>query len=205
MNVPRIRTILFASGALLFAPAARAAVDAFIWFDSIQGESKDPQHQNWIEVESYQLQEVNRQASIGSATSGAGAGRVSLSSLTVSKLYDKSSPLLSKAYASGKHFQTVIIEMRKAGGTQHEYLKITLQSVMISSYQLAGGGAGGSGNPAATETLTFNFGAMKMEYTGQTKATEASHLTAAQAPGAIQLAPTATPTPARRAAPPVTR
>ena len=172
--------------ALAFAPAARAAVDAFIWFENIKGESQDSKHPGWIEVESFQLQDANRQASAASAAGGRLEGKVNLSEFSVKKVVDKASPALFNACATGKHFPNVVIEMRKAGGTQQEYLKITLQNVLISSYQVSGRGG------APTETISMSFGAVKWEYTPQTKGNTGA-AAVALAPGALKVAPTPTP------------
>ncbi len=199
MRSSRLRAALILTAAFTLAPAAHAAVDAFITFEdgSIQGESRDPQHSGWIEVESFQLQELARQVSAPGAAGGGGVGKVHFRELTVTKRYDKSSPLLFVACASGKHYPKVLIEMRKAGGAPQEYLKITLTNTLISSIQLTGGGA------PPTETIKFNFGATEVEYTPQTKGNNAGAM--AVAPATLKVLPTATPTPAGRAQAPAAR
>ena len=184
MRARRLLAAVSALAALAVAPAAYAAVDAFIWFEdgSIKGESRDPQHQNWIEVESFQLQEVNRQA----ASYSGGQYKPQFSDVTVKRVVDKVSPALFKAYSSGKHYGKVAIEMRKAGGGPQDYLKITLEDVFLASYQVSGGGA------QATETIKLKFIRSKMEYTGPTKPATTAHIAA---PAASNLAPAATPTP----------
>ena len=154
--------------ALAVAPAARAAVDAFIWFENsdIKGESHDAKHPGWIEVSSFQLQqlrnEVSNSTSIGRATGGAGAGKVSFHEFQITKKVDKASPKLFEAATKGKHIPNVTIEMRKAGGDQQEYLVIKLQDVFISSYR-----AGGARGEGPEESMTLVFGAVKWEYTPQ--------------------------------------
>jgi type VI secretion system secreted protein Hcp len=189
MNAPRIRAILLASGALILAPAARGAVDAFIWFDTIKGESKDPQHLNWIEVESFELQQLNN-STIGSATTGAGAGKIQFSEFTIKKTVDNSSPALFQAFSAHAHFPKVIVEMRKAGGSPQEYLKLTLEVVFLSSYSVD------TKRGQATETAKLAFGRMKMESVHPPKPVTAPLV--AVAPGALKAGPTATPTPAGR-------
>jgi type VI secretion system secreted protein Hcp len=146
---------LLLTGALVLAPAARAAVDAFIWFEdqSIRGESNDPKHLKWIEIESFQIDQFRQAAStIGSATGGAGAGKVKFNEFVIRKPTDAASVSLRQASASGKHFSRVLLSMRKAGGSP-EYYEYKLENVMISSYQL--GGPDTSGKP--TETMRLNF------------------------------------------------
>jgi type VI secretion system secreted protein Hcp len=155
MKTSQISAALLLTGALALAPAARAAVDAFIWFEdqSIRGESNDPKHLKWIEIESFQIDQFRQAAStIGSATGGAGAGKVKFNEFTIKKTTDAASASLRQASTSGKHFPKVLLSMRKAGGSA-EYLEYKLENVMISSYQL--GGPDTSGKP--TETMTLNF------------------------------------------------
>lgn len=87
-----------------------------------------------------------------------GGGKVSIKEFTITRKLDKSSPMLFKACASGKHFPKVTIVARKTGGKQ--YLKITLSDVLISSYQ--SGGHGGQETPS--ESITLNYTKQQVEY-----------------------------------------
>ncbi len=187
--------LVLATG-LALAPPASAAVDAFLHLDGIEGESTDLKHKGWIEVSSFQLEQVRSAATtIGSATGGAGAGKasegkVSVHDISITKRVDKSTPSLFQHCANGKHIPNGQISMRKAGGTQQEYFVIKLTDIIVSSYRTVGGGAGGAGG---TETFTLNAGNATVEYTGApTSPDRSAHL----APGAVALAAsTPTPTP----------
>jgi type VI protein secretion system component Hcp len=85
--------------------------------------------------------------------SGGGAGKVRFSQLQITKVLDKSSPLLSQACASGHHYSAGTVVFRKAG--KGPALVYTLKSVIISSYQVGPGGGGGS---TPQDTLTLSFG-----------------------------------------------
>ncbi|HZZ36881.1 MAG TPA: type VI secretion system tube protein Hcp [Caulobacteraceae bacterium] len=146
--------------AIVAAPgAALAAVDAFIWFDTIPGESKDPGHQNWIELESWSFG-ASQPGSMASATGGAGAGKVSVHDIHVTKHMDKASPLLQQAAATGRHFPKVLLAVRKAGGQQQPYMTYTLENVFISGISAGGGGGG-----APTESISMNFTKIEMRNT----------------------------------------
>jgi len=161
--------VLFGGGT---APV-RAAVDSFLRFDGVPGESKDAAHMNWIEITSVSAGDLNgdakadreasqastsalmvrkaggdpKSANIGSQSTGAGAGKVSMTHdsatgqasgkrqhkpLVIMKVMDKSSPMLSQACASGKHFSSAELDIRG----QH-YM---LHDVMITSVQKSGSG-----------------------------------------------------------------
>jgi type VI secretion system secreted protein Hcp len=59
---------------------------------------------------------VENPTTIGSATGGAGAGKVTFSELTIKKTTDSASPVFFKNLVSGNHYKQVTLTMRKAGG-----------------------------------------------------------------------------------------
>src|SRR2546423_9122241 len=84
----------------LMALQDRAAVDAFIWFDSeaptaaITGTSQDAVFkgsQGWFEIKDFSFG-VENPTTIGSATGGAGAGKIKFNEFTIKKTTDVSSP-----------------------------------------------------------------------------------------------------------------
>ncbi|HEX5147076.1 MAG TPA: type VI secretion system tube protein Hcp [Conexibacter sp.] len=124
----------------------------FLKLDGIRGESTEKDHKGEIEIESFQLSATNA-SSGGGAGSGRGAGKT-ISSFTITKKLDKSSPALFQAAGSGKTIKLadVTFAHRKAGRGQQEYLQFKFDQVLVSSIQQ---GNGGGGKP--TEQVTFNF------------------------------------------------
>src|SRR5438132_14152659 len=59
---------------------------------------------------------VENPTTIGSATGGAGAGKIKFNEFTIKKTTDRASSDFFKNCCAGAHYKTVIIEMRKAGG-----------------------------------------------------------------------------------------
>lgn len=59
---------------------------------------------------------VENPTTIGSATGGAGAGKIKFNEFTIKKTTDAASPVFFKNCASGHHYDKVTISMRKAGG-----------------------------------------------------------------------------------------
>jgi type VI protein secretion system component Hcp len=108
------------------------------------------------EAMTFNIAELNFATGAHGPGGGGGAGKVAVHDISITKKIDKSSPLLFKACANGKHFPTVVLTMRKAGKGQETYLTITLTNVLISSYQ-TGGHA-----DQPTESLSLNF--TKIEY-----------------------------------------
>jgi type VI secretion system secreted protein Hcp len=138
------------------------AVDMFIKIGSLDGESKDSKHKNEIDVLAWSWGMSNSgSAHVGG---GAGAGKVSVQDLSLTKWIDKSSPDLMLACCNGKHFDTAMLTVRKAGEQPLEYLKIQLIEVMITSVSTGGSG----GEDRLTENVTLNFAKVKLSYEEQT-------------------------------------
>jgi type VI secretion system secreted protein Hcp len=139
------------------------AVDAFLKIGSLEGESRDSAKGNWIDVLGWSWGMANS----GSAHTGggAGAGKVNVQDLSITKWIDKASCDLMLACCNGKHFNEAELIVRKAGEKPLEYLKINMTEVMITS--VATGGSGG--DDRLTENLTLNFAKVKVAYEEQTK------------------------------------
>lgn len=114
-----------------------AIVDYFLKIDGIPGESKDDKHKGEVEVHGFAFGSSNTGSS--AMGGGAGAGKVQLHELSVSKYIDKSTPKLMEACTTGKHIPSVILSCRKQGGSQQEYMKVTLSDVLISQVSIQGG------------------------------------------------------------------
>jgi type VI secretion system secreted protein Hcp len=129
------------------------AVDYFLKIDGIQGESADDKHKNDIELQSWSWGAQN--VGTFAAGGGGGAGKVNVGDFVVMKYIDKASPKLIEACTTGKHISSATLYCRKAGGTQQEYLKITLTDVLVSNYETHGAMAGRrQHSPASTRTMT---------------------------------------------------
>ena len=137
------------------------ASDNFLQIDGIKGESTDDKHKDWIEVLSFNwgVAQMASAAAV-SATSSSAGERADFQDLSITKLMDKSSPMLMKNCAEGKPVKEVILELCRATGSKVPYMEIKLQQVIISSVSTGGGGGG-----EATESVTFNYGKITETYT----------------------------------------
>ena len=144
-------------------PGPVAAVDMYIKFDGVDGESKDDKHDKWIDVLSMQWNNVSNRSIAARPRRdvrprrGDRAGDAEIKSLTLTKYYDAASVSLMKACAEGKHIPRVLVELTPSEGEPVNYLKVELENVYVSSYNLSGG----SGS-VPTESVTLNFA--KFEY-----------------------------------------
>lgn len=96
--------------------------------------------------------------------SGGGASAVKVRDLEVVKFVDKASPNLFAACAKGTHYSTALLTVRKAGGGQQDYLKIHMETVIISSYDV---GQEIDSNEKIKETIKINCARIKIEYAPQ--------------------------------------
>jgi len=139
-----------------------ALIDYFLKIAGVDGESADDRHKGEIELESFSWGET--QSGSVAPGGGAGAGRVTAQDFQVVKRVDKSSPMLMISCATGQHFKSAVLTARKAGGSQQDYFKITMEDVLISSYQ-AGGSAHSDVLPV--DQVSFNFSKLEMSYKEQ--------------------------------------
>lgn len=141
------------------------AVDNFLKIEGIKGESTDDKHKDWIEILSYSWG-VSQMASAAASTSGGGTSqRADFQDFSIVKTLDSSSPLLFKACAKGDHLKEVKLELCRAGGDKLTYMEYKMENVIISSLSTGGGGGG-----EATESVTFNYGKINLNYIKQARA-----------------------------------
>jgi len=139
------------------------ASDMFIKIDDIKGESADSKHAGEIDVLSWSWGLT--QTGTAQLGTGGGAGKVHVNDLTFTKYVDKASPILLKQCCSGKHMSAAALVVRKAGGTPLEYLKITMEDLLVAAVSHGGSG----GDDRLTENVTLNFARVKLEYVPQKK------------------------------------
>jgi type VI secretion system secreted protein Hcp len=137
------------------------AVDMFLKLDGIKGESQDNKHKDEIDVLSWSWGGV--QSAINRSGGGGGSGKVNFNDLQITKYVDASSPLLIGAMAKGDHIKEALLTIRKAGGDQQEYIKMTMKQCLVSSIQ---SGASG-GEDRLTENISLNFAEFVYNYAPQ--------------------------------------
>jgi type VI secretion system secreted protein Hcp len=141
----------------------QAAVDMFLVLGDIKGESTDKKYPDSIDVLAWSWGMANLGATV--LGGGAGAGKISVQDLSLTKYVDKSSPTLMLFCANGRYIPQATLIVRKAGDTPRDYLVITLTQVMVTS--VSTGGAGGEDR--LIESVSLNFAQFKVEYTPQNK------------------------------------
>jgi type VI secretion system secreted protein Hcp len=139
------------------------AFDAFLKLDGVTGESTDDKNKGQIEIYSFSWGASNP-VTIGSQSTGSGAGKVSFASFSITKKLDSSSPTLLKNCCIGDHFKTGSLTLRKAGGDQLAYLEYDFTEIYIDSYQV-NGSSGGDDTPS--ESISMTAASVVMKYSAQ--------------------------------------
>lgn len=135
------------------------AAEYFLKIDTIEGESDKKGFEKQIEIQSFSWGES--QSGSSDTGSGGGTGKVSMGDFSFVTSLNKASPKLFLACATGQAIKSAELSARKAGGKQEVYLKWKFSDLLISSYQ-----TGGSGE-APTDSFSFNFSKVEVEYKPQ--------------------------------------
>jgi type VI secretion system Hcp family effector len=151
-----------AASAVVPAPAM-AAYNIYLKLDNVVGEVTG-KFDKWIELYSYSSGFSVPTTSQNAAGAGAGrAGRPTCAPLSAMKLIDSSSPPLLTAAMSGQLFSKAEIDFVPVGTESAQpFLKYELTNVMVSSLQDSGSAAAELNTP--TESISLNFGGMKVTY-----------------------------------------
>jgi type VI secretion system secreted protein Hcp len=138
-----------------------AAVDYFIKFDGIKGESTDAKHKDEIDVESWSWGETH--ATGAPPGGGGGAGKVSMQDFQFVMGLNRASVGLMKACAAGQHIKSATLSARKAGKGQQEYLTFKFHDVLVSSFQTSGSEEA----VVPTDSVSLNFAKIEVSYKPQ--------------------------------------
>ena len=106
---------------------------------------------------------VSQAETSGSGSTGAGAGKAKFEEFTIEKNVDLSSIPLYNACTAGAHFPSVMMAIRKAGGSNLLYVQYIFRMVFVTGINWSGGG----GEEAPKESIKFKFGAMGIQYIQQ--------------------------------------
>jgi len=135
------------------------AVDVFLKLGTIGGESTDDAHKGEIDVLSWSwgISQSGTMAGGG----GGGAGKASFNDLSFMHNFDKASPAVMTACATGEHIKDATLVARKAGKGQQEYIIVKMTDILITSVQPSGS----SENPM--ESVSMQFAKVDIEYKPQ--------------------------------------
>jgi type VI secretion system secreted protein Hcp len=142
------------------------AFDSYLDLKGIPGESTAKGFEKKIEIFSFSWG-ASAPVTVGSGSSGISASKVSVSSFNIMKKTDIASTKLFENCCLGKHIDTMKVSMRKqTGDGQEAFLIYDFSTVFVESIQWSGS-SGGDDTP--TESVSFAFGKVQVEYKTQGK------------------------------------
>ena len=116
-----------------------------------------------FEVEDFSF-DIEQVLSIGSQSTGAGAGKVTFNPFSITRKIDKSSPIFYGMACSGTAFKNVVLGARKASGGAGSgsiYLVFSFKLVAVKTL------AWSYDDEAPKETITFEYGGLFISYQQQ--------------------------------------
>jgi type VI secretion system secreted protein Hcp len=138
-----------------------ADVYAFLELEGIQGEARDSDYKDHIELQTFAWGATNN-SSYGSGT-GPGIGKGQIHDISISKYMCKASPELMKRVANGQAIPSGKLSLCKiAGDDKLAYYTIDLQNIVCTSYHVSA-----NGSQLPTESATLQFVVVKPNYTAQ--------------------------------------
>lgn len=138
------------------------ASDIHLKLGDIKGESTDDKHKDEIDVESWSLGASNP-GSMGSG-GGGGTGKVAFTDLSFMHRYDKASPNLWKACASGEHIKEATLTSAKQGKGPQDFLIVKMSDVLITSVSVSEANGAGS---VPMESVSMQCAKIEVEYKPQ--------------------------------------
>ena len=132
------------------------ASDIFLNIEGISGESQDALHEGEIDITSWSWK-VQQDARYFSG-SGGGAPKATAHDLELMHPIDRASPGLMSACFLGRRFPQAVLTLRKSGGVPLDFLKITMDDVLVTSVNPCSGGG------SHFEQITLSFSKIKQEY-----------------------------------------
>lgn len=135
--------------------------DTFLKLAGIDGESMDASYPKAIQVLTWDWSAG--QPSAMHQGSGGGAGKCKVDDLAFEHYVDRASPNLLRYCLTGKPISRAELITRKAGGTPLEYLKITMEDVLITRVTLVGN----TNMILPREEVRLAFARVRQEYTIQ--------------------------------------
>jgi len=129
----------------------------------IKGEAQDTQHKDEIEVLSWSWG-MQGKPSLGG---GAASGKASMHDLKIVKRVDSASTALMLALRTNEPITKAVLTLRKAGKSQVEYMKVTIEQGRVMSLSIDGGDSNGTAD--VLERVTFSFNKIEVEYVPQGK------------------------------------
>ena len=129
----------------------------------IKGEAQDEGHKSEIDVLSWSWG-MQAKVSLGG---GLATGKANVQELKIVKKIDSATTPLMSALRTNEQIQKAVLTVRKAGKSQLEFFKITIENGRVISHNVTGGDE--QGGHGVLERVSFSFNKISVQYTPQGK------------------------------------
>jgi type VI secretion system secreted protein Hcp len=134
----------------------------FLKIDGIKGECTLEKYKEQIEIYSFSLGFSQPTSALRSSEGGGTTARPYCADISFSKRSDISSSAICQSLWQGKTIKEVVLTLCRSDGSEMlEYMKITLNNVVISNYNISGGG------DLPGETFSMNYSKIAFDYKKQ--------------------------------------
>ncbi len=130
----------------------------YLKLGKIDGGVTESDHVDWIDIASMQFGSGRAVTTPTGTATNRSATAPSISEITLSKTFDKSSNNLFNEAVVGKGQDAKIHFMRSQADGMEMFLEYTLTEAMVSSYSMSSGG------DVPSETISLNFTKVEMRY-----------------------------------------
>ncbi len=137
------------------------AFDAFLKVGDIEGESSDRAHKGWIEIQTFAW--GVRQAAAVSGQSGLASGKPQVQNLHCTMPVSRATPQLALSCATGKHSPKAELSLQRSTPDKAVFLAITMEDVLVCSYQIAS--AASNTEDVPLDSIALSFGRIRFEFT----------------------------------------
>ena len=113
-----------------------------------------------FEITDYNF-DIEQTLNIGSASKGAGAGRVTFNPFSFTRKIDQASPIFFKMACSGTPFKEVLLGLRKASGGETSGSFFLMYRFVLAAVKTV---SWAHDEESPNETVTFEYGGMQIFY-----------------------------------------
>lgn len=137
------------------------AQDITLKLTKIEGESKKKGYENQIDI--YDFKFGVSQAASSAEGLGGGSAKSDCKDLVLTKLIDKSTPIIFLYSALGTPIPEAVMTVRKAGGQSLDYLVVTLKDAIVTN--VATGGT--ADDERVREEISLSYAKITIQYKAQ--------------------------------------
>jgi len=153
---------IFVFTVLITSSMGSADAAIFMQYGDIKGESTAKDHDEWINVESFQFGVSREFSSSGGSGGGRTASNPNFQEISVTKETDKTTPEIFGEAVAGKNALVTIDFTQSCGSAgQITYLRYVLTNTQVSSFNISGSGSSGD---TPTENLSLNYQKIEMTF-----------------------------------------